>query len=241
MKEDGMSDTGVLHGKIAVVTGGSRGLGLFIARALASAGAKVVITGRRKESLDEAVRRSGGSLAAEVCDHTNEESVAALARKVVAAHGPPDILVNNAGMWEGGMPVATMPTESWRRILDTNLNGAFFTTHAFLPPMIERGRGDIVIIGSTSSLRADAGSSAYAASKFGLRGFTEALTKEVRKNGIRVTFLSPSDIDKSDPPRGESGKGLSLHAEDLARTVLHIVTLPGRTLIREIEVWGTNP
>ncbi len=236
-----MNERKPLDGKKALVTGASRGLGLFIAKELASAGAEVVITGRKRETLEAAAHAAGAGLIPEPCDHTDEGAVEDLARRVKGGRGAPDILVNNAGMWEGGMPVARMTTDSWRRILETNLTAVFFTTRAFLPSMIERGSGEIVVIGSTSSLRADPGSSAYAASKFGLRGFTESLAKEVRKHGVRATLLCPSDIDKTDPPRGESGKGLPLHAIDLARTIVHVVTLPGRTLIREIEVWGTNP
>lgn len=244
MKErriDAMSGKG-LNGKRAIVTGASRGLGWFIARELAGAGAKVVITGREEGTLKGAAARIGGEVVPIVCDHSDESSITGFAERVLGEGGAPHILVNNAGVFRGRAEVAEMPTELWKRVIDTNLSGVFYTTRAFLPAMIERGKGgEIVMIASTSGLRADPGSAAYNASKFGLRGFSEALTKEVRRHDIRVNVLSPSSIDMTDPPAAEGGKGARLHGIDLARTVLHLVTLPPRTLIREMEIWGTNP
>lgn len=231
-----------LEGKRALVTGGSRGLGWFTARELARAGAEVVITGRDEKTLRAAAARIGKGVTAEQCDHADEASIVSLASRVLDGPGAPDILVNNAGVFRGRAEVAAMPTDLWKSIVDTNLTGVFFTTRAFLPAMIDRGvGGEIVMIASTSGLRADPGSSAYNASKFGLRGFSEALTKEVRRHDIRVSVLCPSSIDMTDPPAAEGGKGAHLHAADLAATVLHLVTLPRRTLIREMEIWGTNP
>ncbi|MFH1278175.1 MAG: SDR family NAD(P)-dependent oxidoreductase [Candidatus Eisenbacteria bacterium] len=231
-----------LEGKRAVVTGASRGLGWFIARELAGAGARVIVTGRDAETLGDGAARIGGNVTAMVCDHSDESTIEEFAKRVVGDGGAPDILVNNAGVFRGRASVAEMPTELWKSVIDTNLSGVFFTTRAFLPAMIDRGAGgEIVMIASTSGLRADPGAAAYNASKFGLRGFSEALTKEVRSHDIRVNVLCPSSIDMTDPPAAEGGKGARLHAVDLARTVVHLVTLPGRTLIREMEIWGTNP
>jgi len=230
-----------MKGKVAVVTGASRGLGFFVAREFAGAGARVVLTGRNAAALERAAARIEGAVFPEVCDHAVEASIDSFARRVIEARGAPDILVNNAGALPRPAPVAELPAAEWRRVIDTNLTGVFLTTRAFLPGMIARGSGEIVMIASTSGLRADAGSAAYNASKFGLRGFSGALTREVRRQGIRVSVLCPSRIDMTDPPPAERGERLPLHAADLARTVRHIVTLPGRTLVREMEIWGTNP
>ena len=117
-------------------------------------------------------------------------------------------------------------------------------TRAVLPGMIERSDGTIVMVSSTSSKRADPGGSAYAASKFGMMGFAMSLLYEVRKHNIRVVVVSPSAVD-TQPLAPEKipmgGPGARLRAEDIAETVLHMVSLPPRALVREVEVWATNP
>ena len=150
------------------------------------------------------------------------------------------MLVNNAGLYRGGL-VMSMRLERWNEIIETNLTGVFVTTQAFLRPMIENGRGDIIMISSMSGKKGDSGASAYNASKFGLQGFAQALTYEVRKENVRVMVLNPSSVDLSEEPGEDYDSGLFLHATDIAQTVLHLVTLPGRTLIRDMDIWGTNP
>lgn len=229
-----------LAGRVAVVTGGSRGIGHHIAGALHRAGATVGITGRREDTLSEAAREIGDRCHAFPCDHRDAGAVAQLSRTVMKGIGAPDILVNNAGVYRSA-PVDSMPIELWSEVLDTNLTGVFLTTQAFLPGMLAANRGDIFMISSMSGKKGDPGSSAYAASKFGLQGFSQALTHEVRRSNIRVMVLNPSSVDtRSDRSRKE-GPGLHLHAEDIADTIVHLACLPGRTLIRDMELWGTNP
>jgi 3-oxoacyl-[acyl-carrier protein] reductase len=229
-----------LSGKVAVVTGGSRGIGRHIARALHHAGATVGITGRREDTLSEAAREIGDRCQAFPCDHRDARAVVELARAVVKGIGTPDILVNNAGVYRSA-PVESMPLELWSEVLDTNLTGVFLTTKAFLPEMLSRNRGDIFMISSMSGKKGDPGSSAYAASKFGLQGFSQALTHEVRRSNIRVMVLNPSSVDTRSEGGRREGPGLHLHAEDIADTIVHLACLPGRTLIRDMELWGTNP
>ena len=154
--------------------------------------------------------------------------------------GNPDILVNNAGIMTHG-DVIDMPLDTWNAIIDTNLRGPFLTSQAFLPGMIQKNRGDIIMISSMSGKKGDPGHSAYNASKFGLQGFSQALMYEVRQDNIRVMVLNPSRVDKSQDTGPKCGKGLTLHAHDIASTVLHIVLLPGRTMIRDMDIYGTNP
>ncbi len=229
-----------LQGKVAVVTGGSRGIGRQIAAALHEAGAVVAVTARHRDALEEAACAIGERCHPYVCDQTNPDAVADFADRMMAERGVPDILVNNAGTYAGG-PVADTTLEQWHRVIETNLTGVFLTTQAFLPEMIEKGRGDIYMISSMSGKKGDPGSAAYAASKFGLQGFSQSLLYEVRKHNIRVTVLNPSSVDTGSDSGPDYGRGLRLHAADLGALIVHLSCLPGRTLVRDVDIWGTNP
>lgn len=229
-----------LAGKIAVVTGGSRGIGRFIAQALHDAGARVVITGRHANTLESAVEHLAERCNAYVCDQRNPAAISKLAAQVLEEVGAPDILVNNAGTFQFA-PVTEMSLEQWNTVLETNLTGVFLTTKAFLPAMIQKNRGDIFMISSMSGKKGDPGAGVYAASKFGLQGFSQALTYEVRKHNIRVMVLNPSSVNTGHDTGPKEGSGLHLHAADLAQMVVHLATLPGRTLFRDMDIWGTNP
>lgn len=230
-----------LSGRIALITGGGRGIGLHIADALATCGATVALVGRNKTSLDEAMEDIGESCHGYVCDVRNPESIASLAESVSLDLGAPDILINNAAIGWTPTPVVEMDLDMWRDTLDTNLTGPFLIAKAFLPAMIDRKAGDIVMIGSTSALKGDPGHSAYAASKFGLRGLAQALFYEVRDQNIRVSMVNPSATAKGDDIDRQTGAGVRMHAADVAATVVHICGLPRRTLIHEVNLWGTNP
>ena len=229
-----------LEGKLAVVTGGSRGIGRHIARALCGAGARVAITGRHEDSLKAAADELGPGCTPYVCDQREPKAISDFAESVTKDLGVPDILVNNAGVFRGG-PVVNLPLEEWEEVLRTNLTGVFLTTQAFLPGMIERERGDIFLISSMSGKKGDPGAAAYAASKFGLQGFAQALLYEVRQANIRVMVLNPSGVDTGEDTGRKEGPGLHLHAADLAEMIVHLAALPGRTLFRDMDIWGTNP
>ncbi|MCG3199432.1 MAG: SDR family NAD(P)-dependent oxidoreductase [Candidatus Omnitrophica bacterium] len=230
----------MLMDKLALVTGGSRGIGRHIAAALHSAGCKVVITGRHPQTLEAAAKEIGTNCVPIPCDQRDAGRIDAMAQSVLTSHGPPDILVNNAGLYRGS-PVADMTLEAWNEVIETNLTGVFLTTRAFLPGMIARGRGDIFMISSMSGKKGDPGTSAYNASKFGLQGFSQALLYEVRRHNIRVMVLNPSSVDTGPDQGPKHGKGLHLHAADLAALVVHLACMPGRTLPRDMDIWGTNP
>jgi NADP-dependent 3-hydroxy acid dehydrogenase YdfG len=229
-----------LTGKTAVVTGASRGIGRHIAHALHEAGATVAITGRSRATLDTAAETIGDRCRQYVCDQQNPDAITQMAKAVIADLDAPDILVNNAGAMLGE-PVVELDLETWNAVIETNLTGVFLTTKAFLPGMIANGRGDIFMISSMSGKKGDPGVAAYAASKFGLQGFSQALNYEVRKSNIRVMVLNPSAVDTGEDTGPAYGPGLYLHAADIAATIVHMACLPGRTLIRDMDIWGTNP
>ena len=167
-----------LSGKVALVTGGSRGLGRHIARALHGAGVAVGITGRDEATLSRAAKEVGERCQSFVCDQRDPAAIQAFASEATSKLGAPDILVNNAGLYRGGTAVQDMPRTYWDEVIGTNLTGVFLTTQAFLPGMIEKNRGDIFMISSMSGKKGDAGAAAYCASKFGLQGFSQSLMYE---------------------------------------------------------------
>ncbi len=144
----------------------------------------------------------------------------------------------------GGGPVADLDVAIWDKVMATNMRGVFLATKAFLPVMTKAGGGSVVMISSTSGKRADAGSSAYAASKYGLIGFSDALRQEVRRDDIRVVVVCPSAVDTGvkDPSLvQQSGRAVRLMGEDIAQAVVDVCQMPPRAMIREFEVWCTNP
>jgi len=229
-----------LTGKTAIVTGGSRGIGKYIAAALHNAGASVAITGRYIDTIEKTAGEIGNKCYPFLCNQREPESIKDMAEKVTQKLGVPDILVNNAGLFARGN-VVSLSQETWNEVIETNLTGTFLVTKAFLAGMIEKNRGDIFIISSMSGKKGDAFSSAYNASKFGLQGFAQALTYEVRKNNIRVMVLNPSTVDTGPDDKPDYGPGIYMHASDIAETIVHLACLPGRTLIRDMDIWGTNP
>lgn len=229
-----------LSGKIAVVTGGSRGIGRHTAEAFNNAGSSVVITAQQEDTLIATAQSLGDRCHPYICDHSSQESVNQLVEAVVRDVGIPDILVNNAAVFGGGK-VIDMQLDVWNRVIGTNLTGVFLTTKGFLAHMLKKERGDIFMISSMNGKKGDPGSSAYSASKFGLQGFAQSLMYEVRSSNIRVTVLNPSSVDTGPDTGPRHGKGLYLHAADIAATIVHLARLPGRTMIRDLDIWGTNP
>jgi NAD(P)-dependent dehydrogenase (short-subunit alcohol dehydrogenase family) len=233
-----------LSGQIAVVSGGTRGIGRAIAEALLEAGAGVVICGRREPDVARAVKEmakaEGASIAGRACDVARYEEVAALFRFVKEKLGRLDVLVNNAGV---GVfePVDRLSPEDWRRVVETNLSGAFYCTREAAPLMREHGGGFIINIGSLAGKNALAGGSAYNASKFGLIGLSEASMLDLRYDNIRVSCVMPGSVaTEFGGPGGAAGEW-KIAPGDIAETVLHLLQLPPRTLASRVEVRPTRP
>ena len=184
-----------LAGKVAVVTGGSRGIGAATARALAANGAAVTIVGRDEHALAAVatdIEAAGGRALAARADCTKEADLERVARTVIAELGPADILAAFAG--GGGMPVPTLEETAahWREVVESDLTSTFLTTRAFLPAMTERQHGAIVTMSSAAARQAAQSNAAYAAAKAGVIAFTRHLANELGPHGIRVNCVAPS-------------------------------------------------
>ena len=182
-----------LNGRHALVTGGGTGIGLAIANALAGAGAQVTITGRRMEVLVKAAHTSPG-LRARTMDVTNKASVASTIRDAVAEHGPIDICVANAGIAEG-RGLAKTDLEFWRRIMTTNLDGAFLTIRECMASMHAQPWGRVIAVSSIAGLKGSQGTCAYTASKHGVLGLIRALSVDYMGKGITFNALCPGYVD----------------------------------------------
>ncbi len=185
-----------LTGQAAIVTGGSRGLGLEMAEGLAEAGARLMICARRAEWLTPAVeelRGRGFKVEGMICDVANEEQVRAVVDATVGAYGTVDVLVNNAGVsW--GARSEEMPLDKWQKVIDINLTGAFLFAQAAAREMLKRERGSIINVASVAGLKAstlELNVAAYAASKAGLLGLTRELAASWGRRGIRVNAIAP--------------------------------------------------
>ena len=231
-----------LHGKTALITGASRGIGLAIAHALAREGCDLVLTGRKLDPL----RKAGRELArhrlrvlAKVCDVRDPASVKALAASVRKQFSRVDILVNNAGIAHPSLPVAKLPYNVWKNVIDTNLSGTFLVTREILP-LMRRG-GAIVNNLSISATQVFANSSAYNASKHGALGLTNTLREELRAEGIRVIALLPGATDTEiwnllwpDAPRKKM-----MSPETVARAVVSALLLPENSTVEELRILPT--
>jgi 3-oxoacyl-[acyl-carrier protein] reductase len=215
-----------LKGKIAIVTGAGRGIGRAIALSLARVGCHVVLAARTEEQLaavEAEIRREGGQASCIPTDLTREEDIAALVERTLKTWSTVDILVNNAG-WGRKAPIAKASQEDWEQTLKVNLRAPMLLTRLVLPTLIAKGSGAIINIGSISGKSAEANSSAYAASKFGLIGFTQSLYEEVREHGIKAAVILPGFVDTPlIPTNRQLDRSKMIRAEDIAETVLFVL------------------
>lgn len=189
-----------IDGKIAVVTGAARGIGLSASEALAEAGAKVILTDMSQELLDKALAElsaKGYSVEGELLDVTDVEGVQRVHDEVVARHGRVDILVNNAGIAISNHPAETMADNIWNKVIDVNLNGVFWCCRAFGKTMLENGSGNIVNVGSMSGfiVNRPQEQANYNASKAAVHHLTRSLAAEWGARGVRVNSVAPTYID----------------------------------------------
>jgi NAD(P)-dependent dehydrogenase (short-subunit alcohol dehydrogenase family) len=186
-----------LTGRVAVVTGGGRGIGAAVARGLAQAGARVVVSARSAGQIDGVARElaaAGHEARAVVCDVTEPESVDRLLGVVETELGPVDILINNAGV-SSSAPLRSLELAEWNRLMAVNATGTFLCTRAFLPAMIANGWGRVINVASVAGRAGAAYISAYAASKHAVIGFTRSVAAEVAAKGVTVNALCPGYVE----------------------------------------------
>lgn len=232
-----------LTGKVAIVTGSTKGIGLAIAQRLAGAGASVVVSARTAGEVEAVAARLGerGTVVGIPCDVSDPFQCAHLVEEAVRRLGRLDILVNNAGL---GVfkPITEMSVEEWRVQVDVNLGGVFYCSKAALPHLAAHGDGWIINIGSLASRNSFAGGTGYNASKFGLLGMTEAMMLDVRHSGIRVSLVMPGSVNTwfgGREPQGE--RDWRLEADDCALAVMHLLEYPAQAHVSRVEMRPSQP
>ena len=231
-----MPPAGPLAGKLALITGASRGIGLAIAGELRAAGAHTI---RLARSLSDGSAERATTLR---CDVTRPDDVDRVIARAIAEVGVPDIVVTSTGVFYV-KPLAETTLEEFTETINTNLLGPFLVVRALLPRLVERGRGHLVTIGSSSDHIPYPGNSAYAASKYGIRGMHEVLSLELANTGVLTTLVSPGSTDtdiwnKIDPdskPGFRKRKDM-MRPEDVAEAVLFAVTREPRVTVTEIRL-----
>jgi NADP-dependent 3-hydroxy acid dehydrogenase YdfG len=247
-----------LEGRVAAVTGASSGIGQATALALAGAGASVALAARRRDRLEELAERitaEGGRALPIECDVTDEDQARAFVERAHEELGGLSVLVNNAGLMLLG-PVEGADPADWRRMVEVNVLGLLWCTHAALPLMKGNEVADIVNLSSTAGRRADAGAAVYNLTKWGVNGFSEALRQEALHSRIRVTIVEPGFVETelqahNENPvvrqgtvkmkeRIEEIAGSVLQASDIAGAILYAVTRPPHVALNEVLVRPTG-
>jgi NADP-dependent 3-hydroxy acid dehydrogenase YdfG len=241
-----------LSGQVVAITGASSGIGEATALAAAQAGAAVALAARRAERIEALARRiedGGGRAIAVPTDVSDEAQARAFVARTIDELGQLDALVNNAGVMLLG-PVAGASTDEWRRMIDANVYGVIYCTHAAIDHLIERGRGHVVTVGSVAGVRASAGSAVYNLTKFGVNAFSEALRQEVAEHNVRVTVVNPGAVSTElrehlSPELQQSQRdrlsGVTpLDATDIANTIIYALGQPEHVSLNEILVRPTR-
>ncbi len=231
--------------RVALVTGGTRGIGRAIVEALAGEGFQVFFCGRTAESAAEAERglaeTPGRRVTGRVCDVRDEREVDTLVADVLAQAGRIDCLVNNAGLGIFA-PVDELTGEEFRLVLETNLHGAFYAIRAVVPAMKKQKSGWIINIASLAGKNPFASGAAYNASKFGMIGLSEAAMLDLRHHGIRVAAILPGSVDTElRQVYGRSDTTWMLRPADIAETVVDLLRFPERALPSLIEIRPSRP
>ena len=235
-----------LEGKVAIVTGGSRGIGLATAAAFVQKGIHVAISGVKKDHLEQAeaelarVAAGGARVLIFVADVRDHLAVQSLIDETARRQGGIAILVNNAGVgWFGSLE--SQGHDDWRRVMDTNVTGIFNCCKAAIPHLRRRGGGYIINISSLAGSNAFAGGVSYCASKAAVDAFSEGLMQEVRHDGIRVSYIKPGSVNTDFMGQADPGNDWKLRPVDVAQAVLDLVSHDPRSLPSRVEMRPSRP
>ena len=228
--------------KTAYITGGSKGIGLGIAKAMLAAGMKVAITGRNQESLNQALSQleGKGEVMAIQSDVRNYEDEQKAIQQVVDRWGQLDVVIANAGVGKFAS-IEDLSPEDWNAVIDINLTGVFYTVKAALPTL-KKSKGYIMTIASLAGTNFFKAGSAYNASKFGLVGFTQAIMLDLRQHGIKVTTIMPGSVATEFNDRTVSeADAWKIHPDDIGQIVMDLLRMHPRTLPSKVEVRPSIP
>lgn len=234
----------MIKGKVAVVTGGTKGIGRAITEHLLREDASVFICARNKSELKHALEEMSalGKVEGEICDVRSESQVKLMLNEAIRVFGGINVLVNNAGIGIIGKTVEEMAPEEFEQTLQTNLFGVFYACHYAIPLMKKRNGGHIINISSLAGQNAHPKMAAYNASKFGLNGFTEAMMQEVRDENIKVSLICPGSVNTyfgGDTPSED--QAWQIQPEDIAQLVVELLNQNSRALASKIEVRPSRP
>jgi len=227
-----------LLGSVALVTGGSRGIGRAIALGLANLGAAIAICGRDEKALAAVageLRETAAGVYSQTADVTRSSDVAELVDNTQKALGPISILVNNAGIGLFG-PAHERTEEEWDRVLDTNLKSVFLVSRTVAPAMIRQRKGDIINVSSLAGRNTFAGGGIYCASKWGLQALSACMAEDLREYGIRVSVVCPGSVATQFSGRSPKDPSRALSPEDVAHAVAMIVTQGPQSFISEVQL-----
>lgn len=230
-----------LTGKVAIVTGSTKGIGRAIAERMVNEGANVVVTARTRADVESVAEHLGDNAIGITSDVSDPGSCRALVEQAVEHFGRLDVLVNNAGI---GIfkSISDMTVEEWRKQVDVNLGGVFYCSKAALPHLSASGDGYIINVGSLASRNTFAGGTGYNASKFGLLGMTEAMMLDVRYDDVRVSIVMPGSVntpfnDHDVAPE----RGWKLEPDDCALAVMQLLEYPREAHVSRIEMRPAQP
>ena len=230
-----------LRNKVVLLTGAGRGIGKAIALSLAKEGAKLALAARSQKELEHVAaecRNLKTDTAVFPTDMRDEKQVRAMVEATVKQFGKLDILINNAGLGHF-KPVAELTTAQWDEMFEVNLRGVFIATNAALPHLRSAKESFVVNLASLAGKNTFVGGGGYAATKWGLRAFSQCLMLEERKYGVRVLSVCPGSVDTGFSLHG--GKKDIIQPEDVAETILLALKMPQRTMVSEIDIRPTSP
>lgn len=230
-----------ITGKVAIVTGSTKGIGLAVAERMINEGMSVVVSSRTPADVASVAERLGENALAVACDVADPKQCADLVAATVDRFGRLDVLVNNAGL---GIfkPISEMSIEEWQLQIDVNLGGVFYCSKAALPHLSASGDGFIINIGSLASRNSFANGTGYNASKFGLLGMSEAMMLDVRYSDVRVSIIMPGSVNTPFNHHEQvPERGWKLEADDCALAVMQLLEYPKEAHVSRIEMRPSQP